>query len=270
MPQIDLITPVKYDSGWPYDSAYDNLPITQILARIDLVNLAVDQNEEILRNAQGTAGTLSNRLNQSIAEDGNLLDTAVDQALHNIGAHTDGSYEGTDYVRMTLSERDKLDLIADNASALRIQFDTISTISTVESTVLFENETLEIQNSDTIKWLISAPNVVKANLAFPVTAAHEHYYDLIPVHTNLMTPDYTSYKVNSSATEYIDGSLRVHINGIRISEATDTYVYNADDGPSGTWDITNFTSDSENGLFTLNRAIDPSDVITIDFDRSFI
>jgi len=264
MPRIDLITPVEYNSLWPYNSNYDNLPLKYILARQDLINLAVDQSEEILRNSVGTAGSLSNRLNQSLEEDGSLKTTAVDESLHNIGAHEDGTYESIDYVRMKADERDKLELIADEATSLKIQFETVST------TVLFENETVEFQDSETVQWTVTVPNIITANLAFPATAAHEHNYDLVPVHDNLLTPDYINYKSTSGAIAYIEGSLRVYINGIRISENVDVYVYVADSGPSGTWYATSFTPDAENGTFALSRAIDASDVITIDFDRSFI
>jgi hypothetical protein len=83
-----------------------------------------------------------------------------------------------------------------------------------------------------------------------------------------MTPDYTNYKSTSMATPYVDGTLRVYINGFRISETASVLIYNATNGPSGTWLATSFTSDASNGTFALNRAIDPADSIVIDFDRS--
>jgi hypothetical protein len=265
MPRIDLITRVTYDALWPYHSRYDNLPLTHILARQSLINSAVDNQDEILDDAKGTAGTLANRLNQSIAEDGSLIADAVDETLHNIGAHTDGTYEGTDYVRMTASERDKLELIADEATALIIQFETVST------TAEFSNETILIQDSDTITWEIESPNVIRANMVFPDSAAHEHHYGLTPVHSNLSEPDYTNYKITSSPSlGYIEGSLRVYVNGIRISEDEEIYIYNNDDGPNGDWEVIQFTGDFETGLFELSRAIDDSDIIKIDFDRSFV
>jgi len=266
MPRIDLITPVFYQDLWPYHSRYDNLPLEYIVARQELINYAVDNNEEILEESQGTAGSLSNRLNQSIEEDGDLKTDAIDDALHSIGAHTDGEYDGVDYVRMLDSERDKLDLISDQATALRIQFEAISAISATE----FSDETVTFRDSDTITWEITNPNIVTANMVFPDSAAHEHHYDLTPVHADQDEPDYTNYKVTSSATAFIEGSLRVYINGIRISEDETVYVYNADSGPAGTWTLTQFTGDADNGTFELNRAIDEADTIKIDFDRSFI
>jgi hypothetical protein len=267
MPRIDLITPVTYDSLWPYHSRYDNLPLEYILARQSLINSAVDNSDEILENAKGSAGTLANRLNQSLEEDGDLKDTAIDEALHKIGAHTDGEYDGIEYVRMKSDERDKLALIADEATSLTIQFETISTISTIAE---FSNDTLVFQDSDTITWAIENPNLVTANMVFPDSAAHEHYYDLTPVHADQDEPDYTNYEVTNSSVAFIEGSLRVYVNGIRISEDEEVYVYNADDGPAGTWTLTSFTGDAENGTFELNRALDEADIIKIDFDRSLI
>lgn len=260
MPKIDLITPVQYNSLWPYHAEYDNLPLKYILARQDLINLAVDQATNILEEAEGTAGSLSNRLAQSMEESGELKSLAIDNALHNIGYHTDGEYSGTDYVRMKLSERDKLELVADEATAIQIQFETIS------GDVLFTNELVAIVDSPTVTWNVDSPSTVTANFAFPISAAHEHNYDIIPVHANLMTPDYTNYKTTSMATPYIDGSLRVYVNGIRVSESDSVLVYSGT--PSGTWLATSFTSNASGGTFALNRALDPSDVIIIDFDRS--
>lgn len=268
MPRIELITPVKYQSSWPYQVNYDNLPLDYILARQDLINSAVDLQSEILNNAAGSAGDVANRLNQSLGADGSLSSTAIDEALHNIGAHADGEYDGVSYVRMTAEERSKLALMADEATSLSIQFDTISTISTASTTALFESGVLEVINSDTISWFLISPNKVEANLNFDPSAFHQHYYNLIPVAANLSSPDYTNYKVNSVSTPYIDGSLKVFINGIRLNETTDVYVYNESSGPSGTWYATHYTSSYEDGTFALSRAIDSTDVITIDFDIS--
>lgn len=264
MPRIDTISPVRYDALWPYHHRYDNLPLEQILARLDLVNLGVEQNEEILNNAIGSAGSLSNRLNQSIQDDGNLISSAVDDALHNIGAHTDGEYDGTEYVRMELAERDKLELISDEATALQIQFETAST------TVEFTDETIIFQDSSTISWTVTAPNIVKANMSFPDSAAHQHYYDLVPVHDNISTPDYINYKTTSVPTAFIEDTLRVYVNGIRVSENNDVYVYNTTSGPAGSWTLLSVTPDPVNGTFELSRAISINDSIIIDFDTSFI
>jgi len=264
MPRIDTITPVQYDSLWPYNSTYDNLPLKYILARQDLINLAVDNAESVLESAQGTAGSLSNRLNQSIDASGSLIPDAIDTSLHNIGAHADGSYDGSDYVRMLASERDKLTLVADSATSLQIEFATISTTST------FDNAVVTFVDSPTVTWDVATGNEVSANFAFPTSAAHQHFYDLVPVAANLLTPDYTNYKSTSLSTAFIDGSLRVYINGIRLSENDNVYVYDAATGPSGTWSATSFTSDATAGTFALSRAISSSDIITIDFDQILV
>jgi hypothetical protein len=255
MPNIDLITPVKYDSLWPYHSQYDNLPLEYILARQSLINTVVDQNTAILEESEGTMGTLANRLAQSIEDNGDLKTSAIDQALHDIEEHTDS----VNYVRMEAAERAKLILISDEATALQIQFETIS------ETVLFDDELVTITDSPTVTWNVESPSTITANFAFPTSAAHEHNYGVVPYPEG---GDYINYATNVSYTPYIEGSLRVFINGIRLNEDHEVYVYNADDGPSGTWLGTSFTGDYGAGTFYLNRAIDPADSIIIDFDRS--
>lgn len=264
MPRIELITPVYYDAEWPYHKEYDNLPLRYIVARQELINSAVDQVEEVLRDSIGTQGTLANRLNQSINEDGSLSDDAIDEALHNIGAHTDGEYEGVEYVRMTAEERDKLSTIAEDATDITIEVE-----NSISTTVEFADGPLVFGRSDTVTWEITSPNIVKANLAFPSSAAHQHYYDLVPVAAN-SSPDYTNYKTTSLSTAFVEDSLRIYVNGIRLSATDDIYVYSNVDGPSGDWELLSYTADHDAGTFTLSRAIDATDIITIDFDINLV
>lgn len=264
MPRIELITPVYYDGEWPYHKEYDNLPLRYIVARQELINSAVDQVEEILRDSIGTQGTLANRLNQSLDEDGSLLVDAVDETLHSIGAHTDGEYEGVEYVRMTADERDKLTNIAEDATSILIEVE-----NTISTTVEFADGPFVLGRSNTVTWEVTAPNIIKANLAFPTEAAHQHYYDLVPVAAN-STPDYINYKTTSLSTAFVEDSLRVYVNGIKLSVSDDVYVYNNTDGPGGDWELLSFTSDYEAGTFELSRAIDITDIITIDFDINLV
>lgn len=258
MPNIDNITPVLYSGMMPYHINYDNLPLIRILARQDLLNLSVEQYTEILKDSVGSAGSLSNRLNQSINDDGSLKADAVDETLHNIGYHTDGEYDGVNYVRMKLEEQQKLSLIANEANSLKVKVG--------EDTL--ESGTLEILDTDSVSWTYEAPNKISAEFAFPTTAAHEHHYGLTPVHSNISTPDYINYKSTSVSTAFMEDSLRVFINGIRIFEDVQTYVYTFSSGPSGTWTATYFTPDHAAGTFYLNRAISSNDIIKIDFNRS--
>lgn len=258
MPNIDNIQPVLYTGSMPYHVDYDNLPLTRILARQNLLNLSVEQYTAILKDSVGSAGSLSNRLAQSINDDGSLKVNAINESLHNIGYHSDGNYDGIDYVRMKLEEREKLELIDDEANSLKIKVG--------EDTL--DNGTLEILDTDTISWTYEAPNKISAEFAFPTSAAHEHHYGLTPVHSNISTPNYINYKTTSVSTPFIEDSLKVFINGIRIFEDVSTYVYTYSSGPSGSWTSTNFTANHLSGTFYLNRAISASDIIKIDFDRS--
>ena len=97
MPEINLISVPLYDPMHPYHWEYDNLPLRVLMQREELINAAVDINSQIIRDAAGDQGTVANRLNQSMEENGNLKTIAIDEALHNIGWHEDGEYDGVDY-----------------------------------------------------------------------------------------------------------------------------------------------------------------------------
>lgn len=259
MPRIENLPEVLYQPNDPIHWEIDNLPLKNILRRIDLVNMAVDNALEQIREATGTQGSMANRLNQSINEDGSLKTAAIDAALHSIEEHEDTD----DYVRMTKSQSDKLDLVASEATDITIQVDNDGSAA-----VLFDEGLIEIQASDTITPIVEAPNIVKFDLNFSVEAIHAHHYGLTPVHANLITPDFTNYKVNSLATPYIEDSLRVFINGVRIFDGTGIYV----PGPlvEDEWVLIHFTPDHEAGTFELSEAITEDDVIRIDFDIALV
>jgi hypothetical protein len=263
MPNIQSIVPVYHTGMNPYHVDYDNLPLRNIEERELLINHQVDNITELVIDAKGTQGTFANRLNQSLDQNGNLIPAAVDGSLHSIGAHSDGIYSGIHYVRMTEDERSKLGDMSNSATALQIQFPTIS------STVIFSDETLEFQNSDSVSWTVTAPNIITATTSFPNTAAHQHYYGVVPSAQNLSTPDYKNYVIPAAI---MDDSLRVYVNGIRIPESTTSeqvFVYTAAVGPSGSWTALSFTSNSSTS-FSLSSAITSSDAIQIDFDQSFV
>ncbi len=259
MPRIELIPEVYYAPEQPYHWEYDNLPLKNIIQRQNLINLALDDVIMEMRDAIGTQGSVANRLNQSINANGSLKQSAIDEALHSIESHTDG----TAYVRMTKEQSDKLDLIADEATDLSLQIDTDGS-----SSVAFTSGAVIIEGSDTVTPSLTAPNKLKFNLAFPASAAHRHFYGLTPVHADQVTPDYLNYKVNTSASSYIEGSLRVYINGVRVFEDDEVYAPGAlvDDS----WTLMSFTPNHENGTFQLSQALSDDDIIKIDFDLSLV
>lgn len=259
MPRIELIPEVLHGGNDPYHWEYDNLPLKNILDRIDIINLAVDNVIAEMRDAIGTQGSVANRLNQSIDEDGNLKSAAIDEAQHSIEDHTDTD----DYVRMTKVQSDKLDTIAYNASSVTLKVYTDDT-----DFVEFAAGEVQFKPSDTITPVVESSNVVKFNMAFPTSAAHAHFYGLAPVPSDIVDPDYINYKVNSTPTPYVAGSLRVYINGIRIFSDAEVYA----PGPlvSDAWTLLSFTEDPTNGLFEMSAAITEEDVIRIDFDRTLV
>lgn len=259
MPRIELIDPVYFAPNDPYHWEIDNVPLKNIIQRQNLINLALDNALDQMRDAIGTQGSVANRLNQSLNADGSLKTTAVDDALHSIEEHEDTD----DFVRMTKIQSDKLDLVASEATNLEFS---ISSDGSVFLT--FDEGVLKLMPSDTITPRIEAPNELMFDLAFPATAAHRHFYGQTPVHVVPLDPDYLNYKVTSVATPYIDESLRIYINGVRIFEDDDVYVPgNLVDDP---WTLLSFTSDATNGTFALSTAISDDDIIKIDFDISFV
>jgi hypothetical protein len=266
MPSIELIPEVFYQPTQPYNYIYDNLPLENIVLRTQLINFAVDQNSQVLRESIGTQGTLSNRLAQSMNPDGSLREDAIDNAMHNIGAHTEGQFDGIDYVIMMLTERDKLALIASEATSFRLAVE--ETISATPSVIpVFDNTLVTLAQSDSISWEVTPPATIRAHMNFPVESAHKHYYNVIPA-SAVVIPNYIDYKV---LVPFVDGSLRVYINGVRLNESATVKVL-----VGGVLKPLKYTVDLDGmtllptGFFSLNLAITSTDVIRVDFDVSFI
>jgi hypothetical protein len=253
MPNIDFIPDVFYDGEFPYNVYFDNLPLKNIVIRQGIINAAVDSQNAKLLEAQGTAGSLAARLDESLDSDGTLSVAAIDDALHNIGAHTDGTYDSVDYVRMKLEERTKLENINDDATSFALE---------INSTVL-DNTTVHFLDSDTITGELIGPSSIKLHTAFSTDSLRIRFYDVEP-----STSDYINYDATGISDPYVSGSLRVYVNGIRLSSSANVLVYPGSDGPTGTWTALSYTEDADNGLFVLSRAITGDDIIRIDFDQN--
>jgi len=282
MPDLGKLGVPKYASGQPYHYEYDNVPLNTLAARDELINSTVDIHTSILQDTAGTQGTLANRLNQSIDADGNLKSTAIDQAMHNIAEHEDGNgvidnpsalltfvneyypaisnISAVPFVRMLDAERNKLALVAEDATNLVINVDVAlpSTISTVQFGVE-GNPTLNLIESDTIEWVYEAPDSIKADLKISTAFAHRHYYDLDPV-----TANFKDYDVTSVMTPFVEGSLRVYINGVRLSSSDQIYFPNS---THTAWSLNQIDTISHTtGEFSLLNAISSNDIIRVDFD----
>lgn len=281
MPDLNQLPIPQYQADQPYHWEYDNLPLQTLAQRDDIINSEVDNLSSILRECNGTQGTLANRLDQSIDENGDLIPAAVDQSLHNVAEHTDGTKtvdtgELNDYialgfpglvnpvpfVRMLEAERTKLSTIADYATNITLQVETISNI------VVFEEGPLELAESNSISWDVESPHKIKANLKISTEFAHRHFYDLTPISIPSDDPiavNYKKFKVTSLATPYIEDSLRVYINGVRLSAQYSVYYPSS---PISTWSLNKYTPDHENGIFLLDNPVTENDIIQIDFDES--
>ena len=86
MPSIPSIQ--VYDgSNQPYNYLYDNIPIQTANTCLEILSDAIDTQESILENSQGTAGDLASRLAVSLNPDGTIITQAVNNGLHGIDAH---------------------------------------------------------------------------------------------------------------------------------------------------------------------------------------
>lgn len=259
MPEINLIPVPLYQPLDPYIHTVDNLPIQGLIERIFAVNDQVDINTLNLSGAAGTQGTFANRLNQSINDDGTLKTTSINNALHSIEDHLDT----VNYVRMLTSERSKLAGITSGATSLKLN------VQVMSNTISFDNETVEFAPSDSISWAWDGVRVT-ANTLFPSTVRHTHTYGIIPTHQNMFTPDYINYKTTTTNQVYQEGSLRVYLNGVRLTQ------YQATNVPISysplTFQSFYFTEDAAtggtvtSGKFSLSSAINSSINIVIDFD----
>jgi hypothetical protein len=270
MPQIDLIQNVLYEATYPYHWIYDNLPLENIIRRIDVVNIATDVNTRDINSARGSAPSLGGRLSQSLDDNGELKQLAVDQALHNVSQHTDDAVNlevdelsqlGTDtgntlsnpveFVRMLSVERAKLALIAEEATSLKLAVETPS------ATPLFDNYTVTFKDSDSIEWVVSGADIT-GNIKYPDMT--RRFYDKEPESAdflNYITPAGVSYKTLT---------LRVYINGARLVQGTEIYV--PPSVPTGDWKLLTFSeTDPASGTFALSQAIEEDDVIAIDFEQ---
>jgi hypothetical protein len=257
MPRIELIPEVLYNALNPYHVYYDNLPIKNIIARQDMMNSSIDKNTKQILDAVGSAGTLDNRLSASLEDDGSLLSSAVDASLHSIEAHTDT----VEFVRMTNAERDKLALIEDEANFLAIHFDRAGPS---ETPVPFESGNVVFSDSVSTCWRYEAGKMF-LDLAFPLEAAHQHFYDLAPLNPS---GDFKNYTVTTLSTPYMSGSLRVYINGSKLSESAEIYIPGR--LPTDPFTLNSFTPNPGGGTFVLDAAITSEDVIRVDFETPFL
>jgi len=256
MPRIDLIPEEScyYNALDPYYVDYDNQPLRNIIARQKLINTVVDRNDLDLANAKGTTGSLAERLSSSLEDDGYLKASAVDLSLHTMDAHTDT----VNYVRMTADERDKLALIADEAKNISLEFETAG-ISNIP--VDIDNGVVIFADSVSTSWRWETGKVY-LDLNFPLEAAHSHFYDQAP--TNPLGDFQTYY----APYDFIDGSLRVYINGSRVSQDES---YHPGATPTSSWVLNKLSSVNYiTKQFVLMTAITAYDLITVDFDRPYL
>lgn len=277
MPDINNISVPKYLPNQPYHYSYDNLPIDSLKAREDIINSAVDANSAQIAAAYGTTGSLAGRLDQSIEPDGSLKTTAIDTALHNIGAHDDGSFtvsggelsayqadypsvtNPVPFVRMLEAEREKLALIADEAKNITIEFP-----NATPTPLSFDNGTIGFEDSSTITWTSTGGQNVRADVIGSLANAHQHYDNIVPTSASL-TPDYQNY-LTGLPSAFTAGSLKVYVNGVRLPSSPTNSIYIPSSDPLNSWTLNRFTEDPLGLGFSLLNPITAQDIIIIDFE----
>ena len=271
MPQLKIVQ--LYQGLQPYFYDVDNLPITDLIENDNRINTACDANSQLISDAIGNAGSLALKLNTCMDSLGNLLQTAVDNAQHHIGEHYEAIVNplvNDYYVIMMNSERQKLSSVTDNATALTISMWSGAYGGNLVET-LYTNEHVEFIPSETINWTTSIQSghqYVSAQLAFG-GAFVQHNYGATPT-----ASDYRDYTVPTG--NYVSGTLRVYINGIRLLESPSfansnlLYVPSYVNAPTSiSWVQNSYEEvDPDSGTFTLYNAITVYDTIQVDFDLS--
>lgn len=266
MPNINSIPEVLYEPNQPYHYYYDNLPLRNILTRIGLVNIQVETNADMIRGAAGTAGSIDARLNASLEADGSLKAEALDGAVHGIGSHSDGD----GYVRMTEDERAKLELVQPESNRLLVEVE--DSYPTVGDTVTISDGIVRLRGSSSVLLDFEAPDVIRFHSAFPPDTAHRHHYSLAPA-DQTSPPDLKNFKTTTLGTPYMEGSLRVYVNGVRLSgSAIPVPSYGSGSSSSSLSFVQNGIADENHldGIFSLMVALSEGDVIRIDFDEQFV
>jgi hypothetical protein len=258
---MPILPPIReYQPEDQYNHIVDNIPINDIKDVTTVINGTVESIRYDLVESAGTHATLAQRMMQSLNDDGTLKTSAVDDTTHSIASHTD--QDG--YVRMTDAERAKLATIASNSTNLSLSVETPS------STVAYDTGIVTLKGSDSITWRIDNQDIY-ADVDFPLTVRHRHYYDITPDHVTPITPDYINYYANTGHTAYRAGSLRVFINGVRVhADGSKVPIH----GVATTWTTIGYSEDTAvgddvpSGKFVLTSAITISEVISVDFDTS--
>lgn len=272
-----------YQPNDPYHHDFDNKPIKSLVERDNIIIGALNALRNIVIASGGNLGDLATRLNQSIDPNGNLKPSSVDEANHNIANHIDGrrqiSQQEIDYfnslgysvndnpkfVRILEEERAKLALVSEEANKLNI-----SITPDGSPKHLIDNGEVNFQSSDTIGVSVDNNNVVKFNSKFPVSVAHQHYYQVEPFTTNRI-----DYSINGISS-FKQGSLRVYVNGCRIEQcSSDCEDKNFSYYPSFTlsgnsvvvqWNKIYYEERHDSADFSFSSSVDTNDRVLVDYD----
>lgn len=275
MPDLNQFPVPRFTGNEPYHYLYDNLPLDSLIARDAVINDSVDEINSNLIDSAGTAGSLPDRLNVSLNQDGTLKTSAVDASMHGISNHNDdnmtvssgelNSYialgfpaltNPVDFVRMLAAERTKLSTIADNAT------NSSTTIQTNNNGNQTFATPFTISSSPSIEWEWVGVNNVRAVIVN--NNPHLHFYEVIPTQI-------TSLQYSIPNPPFLSSTLKVFVNGVRLLENQTVPIPTLNQITSEFSYVTNGISsiDNINGLFTLAIPLSTTDLIAVDYDKSF-
>jgi hypothetical protein len=149
--------------------------------------------------------------------------------------------------------------------------------------VIFDHTVFEISTNDRAQMHLYISEVVATfGLICTIALAGRKHVEFAPISVaayitgaywftrvaSTSDPDFINYKVNSSSTPFISGSLKVYVNGLRLTASASIYI--PGHLVNDPWTLLTYTEDSSNGIFQLSTALSEEDIIRIDYDISYV
>jgi hypothetical protein len=210
MANIDQITIRRFGSQVsPYDHEKANEPIDDLASVIAIVNAESSSNHEVLEQARGGTGSLSERLDVSLNQDGTIKPEAIESVPIAAVAEQDTD-SSSDKVIPTRGQLDKLEEIAPRANRFTMRLGDGESFD--GNVVLSHGETIvarSTRRSDNT-------TVLHLDTAFSGDRIHEHrtYQDC-----RTMSSDGIAL-IPNSADDPIPGTVRVYLNGIMMRRSS--------------------------------------------------
>lgn len=209
--------PIRYfEQVDPYGFVVDNRPLRDLESRIDLVNSDITGLSNTLSDAAGDTGSLANRLNVSLEDDGSIKAAAI--PAHDLHIHADSG----DFVKMTSEERTKLSGVSTSASNFGLS---------INQGQAKRDEVVNIEESASIK-IHETSSGIQFYSIVPTSYYHLHYGPLEPLvkcrkENGVFIPD------EDASTPYYIRAVTTYEMNKSSASTYPTYFYTSDGVPSG-------------------------------------